>query len=409
MNLSSRNIAIGILGILTLLFAVASIYIGLQVTQDDTAPQDTSAQTFECGPILCADGSEAGQDCTSPQNCNARAEEFCSGVGSTVAQEETGAPSCEDPGDDTDPNLVCPGGAVGNGCLIFICNNGCGTDGRCEGDDVGVQIFTENGSCGATLDGRCGQIDVVLDPRVDSPDPGFQCVKGGNQNTCNLPACNWECGDGVVDFNEECDDGNNINDDECSNACTTNTPDPSCGDGNLDAGEECDDGNSDDSDGCRNDCTLPSCGDGVIDTGEECDDGNSVNDDECTNNCTIPTVEVECGDPCSSSDECPNDHTCNNGTCVLDLCIDNPECTNNGCTLPLPETSIFDGESNKLLIGILFLLLALLFTQLDVYNLQKMVISIGQKSNSNKSKKQEKDTVSRKRERYEKRINNKYK
>ncbi len=37
---------------------------------------------------------------------------------------------------------------------------------------------------------------------------------------------------------------------------TGDPPEPFCGDGNLDTNEECDDGNADDFDGCRSDCTL---------------------------------------------------------------------------------------------------------------------------------------------------------
>jgi cysteine-rich repeat protein len=38
------------------------------------------------------------------------------------------------------------------------------------------------------------------------------------------------CGDGIVNGNEQCDDGNTTNGDGCENDCT-NTPDPVCGDG----------------------------------------------------------------------------------------------------------------------------------------------------------------------------------
>jgi cysteine-rich repeat protein len=74
--------------------------------------------------------------------------------------------------------------------------------------------------------------------------------------TCTLP----RCGDGITDTGEQCDDGNRVNDDGCSNTCLL----PVCGDGVQQAGEECDDGNRVDDDACRNDCTRPRCGDGVV-------------------------------------------------------------------------------------------------------------------------------------------------
>jgi len=99
-----------------------------------------------------------------------------------------------------------------------------------------------------------------------------------------------ECGDGIVhlDF-EECDDGNLINTDACTNACTL----PRCGDGLRQPGEACDDGNDDDTDNCTNACEYPTCGDGILWAGkEECEDGNKNNNDDCLNIC----VKASCGD-----------------------------------------------------------------------------------------------------------------
>jgi len=129
------------------------------------------------------------------------------------------------------------------------------------------------------------------------------------------------CGDGVVDDGEACDDGNDVDDDECSNECVA----ASCGDGivNSDA-EECDDGNAEDTDECLSTCLAASCGDGYIQAdveacddmgesaecnsdcsahacgdgilnesaGEECDDANEENSDECVGECTVAI----CGD-----------------------------------------------------------------------------------------------------------------
>ena len=86
-----------------------------------------------------------------------------------------------------------------------------------------------------------------------------------------------QCGNGVVDGNEECDDGNEDPADGC-NHCRA----PTCGNGKVEPGEECDDGNGRDHDGCTQ-CRLPVCGDGILDVGAEyCDDGNTVPGDGCT-------------------------------------------------------------------------------------------------------------------------------
>jgi cysteine-rich repeat protein len=43
-----------------------------------------------------------------------------------------------------------------------------------------------------------------------------------------------------------------------------------CGDGVLDSDEACDDGNTANADGCEADCSLPACGNGIVDPGEAC-------------------------------------------------------------------------------------------------------------------------------------------
>ena len=107
-----------------------------------------------------------------------------------------------------------------------------------------------------------------------------------------LPQCAWlaaietgielarisagQCGDGLVDAGEECDDGNDDPTDECAQCIAA-----VCGNHILEGDEECDDGNPIDFDGCT-DCRVAICGDGVSEGAEECDDGNDVALDGCT-------------------------------------------------------------------------------------------------------------------------------
>gem|GEM_PF-2759337 len=65
-----------------------------------------------------------------------------------------------------------------------------------------------------------------------------------------------ECGNGILQAPEECDDGNIANGDGCSAQCTIEIYVPECGNGTLDAGEECDDGNTADGDGCSAECLV---------------------------------------------------------------------------------------------------------------------------------------------------------
>ena len=71
-------------------------------------------------------------------------------------------------------------------------------------------------------------------------------------------SCGDECGNGVQVGEEECDDGNDSNEDFCTNACES----AKCGDGYLQevAGEECDDGNSLSGDGCDLNCNIEGTG-----------------------------------------------------------------------------------------------------------------------------------------------------
>ncbi len=59
-----------------------------------------------------------------------------------------------------------------------------------------------------------------------------------------------------------------------------------CGNGVVEAGEECDDGDVDTADSCLPDCRRARCGDGHLwRPVEDCDDGNQKNGDACTAQC----------------------------------------------------------------------------------------------------------------------------
>jgi cysteine-rich repeat protein len=61
-----------------------------------------------------------------------------------------------------------------------------------------------------------------------------------------------------------------------------------CGNSVLDPGEQCDDGNYVSGDGCSEACQLEgldACGDGVVGAGEQCDDGGNAPGDGCSDTC----------------------------------------------------------------------------------------------------------------------------
>jgi cysteine-rich repeat protein len=62
-------------------------------------------------------------------------------------------------------------------------------------------------------------------------------------------------------------------------------PIESCGNGVIDSGEGCDDGNQIDNDRCTNHCTEERCGSGVGERNKSCDDGNPQNESGCNPDC----------------------------------------------------------------------------------------------------------------------------
>jgi cysteine-rich repeat protein len=104
---------------------------------------------------------------------------------------------------------------------------------------------------------------------------------------CLTPPCR-DCGNSIIDFGEECDDGNLVGGDGCSANCTIERD---CGNGCLDSGEECDDGNNEDGDGCSAVCQYEpdqdEDGDGEADATDLCpgtppDDKDRVDQAGCS-------------------------------------------------------------------------------------------------------------------------------
>src|ERR1041385_3379725 len=78
---------------------------------------------------------------------------------------------------------------------------------------------------------------------------------------------------------------------------------PECGDGVPEHGEACDDSNTNDTDGCSANCkSTERCGNGLVDlsVGEVCDDSNNADHDGCSSTCQPETprwVDLSAGPP----------------------------------------------------------------------------------------------------------------
>ncbi len=189
-------------------------------------------------------------------------------------------------------------------------------------DTVGVAVISLSGFTGPTDVTRCVWLPSGADPVagdysitiVDAsdtdampviPQPTIEisdisCFAGPTTTTTSTTTTTLApyCGDGMINLDDECDDGAG-NSDALPDACRTDCTLPTCGDAVTDSGEGCDDGpgNSDSgADACRTDCTPATCGDSVVDTGEDCDLG-AQNNPEASNGCYDDCSEfMLCGD-----------------------------------------------------------------------------------------------------------------
>lgn len=183
------------------------------------------------------------------------------------------------------------------------------------------------------------------------------------------------CGDGERDTDEECDDGNTVNGDGCSDQCTVESGwdcseepcEAVCGDGQIAGDEACDDGNTNNDDGCSEACIVEDgwdcgvepceaiCGDGLTLGSEECDDHNTVLEwceyaevacTVCGPLCSfVPGITQNCGDGVVQENEECDDGTSGDGeninsnnlpdacreNCLNPFCGDNTQDSNEEC------------------------------------------------------------------------------
>ena len=178
-----------------------------------------------------------------------------------------------------------------------------------EGSASDGSATGSSGTTSPTTGDSTGASPVCGDANVDA---GEECDDGNQIDTdsCTNACKNAVCGDGIVGPGEACDDGNQVDDDACTNACAP----ASCGDGMLQAGEECDDGNMDDADACLGTCLNAKCGDSVVQAGvEACDDGNAENTDAC-----VDCKDAACGDGFVQMgvEECDDGNMADTDACV---------------------------------------------------------------------------------------------
>jgi len=184
-------------------------------------------------------------------------------------------------------------------------------DGDSTADDAATSVATSGDDSGSEVGGlECGNGMV---------DGDEQCDDGVESATCNSDCTMAACGDGQVNATagEVCDDAGESA--ECDADCSA----VECQDGivNISAGENCEEGGETAS--CDADCTFVECGDGTLNViaGEICDDGGESA--MCDADCTV----VECGDGLANMaagedcDELGETATCD-ADCTTPVCGD---------------------------------------------------------------------------------------
>jgi cysteine-rich repeat protein len=221
--------------------------------------------------------------------------------------------ACDTGGESSTCNADCTLAACGDG-KVNAHSTPAGAPGPEQCDNA-----TDNGATKNCTD-LC-QINVCGDGKVDGEAPGLEQCDDGNQvendgcsNECTLPSC----GNGILELNEECDLGNANSD---TGACLTTCKLATCGDHLVETGVEQCDGSPMGAQVCSASCTLEQCGNKILDPGEQCDDGNTVAGDGCG-----PTCKIEfCGDGIKNNGEAcdtgGDSATCN-ADCTLAMCGD---------------------------------------------------------------------------------------
>ena len=218
-----------------------------ETTSGTTADPTSSGSSTTSAPT-CGDGQlDPGEQCDDGNTMNGDGCE----VDCTTSPGETCGDGTVDEGEDCDDGNQVNGDGCENNCRVTVAAT-CG-DGKV---DPGEQCDDGNTMSGDDCESDCTKTPVCGD---GVQGPGEPCDDGNDSDddACLAGCVAATCGDGVVWVGTEaCDDGPmNGEYGHCEDDCSG--PGPSCGDGERNGPEECDDGNQTDDDDCSNDCVAP--------------------------------------------------------------------------------------------------------------------------------------------------------
>ena len=401
---------------MTIVLGVIAVVIGLQL-QSTSSPDGSfvsgggtsnDCTGKSCGAGTCFPGdnpNDGGYGCNcndgttlgpslNPGTCGGGGGGQCAGAldscentsccDGLVCQGTSGSRRCEDPGDEDQ----CPGGTC-SGYISFSCSQL--TNGQCLENPVDGNNPGHAGGCGqidqVCVGGTrnrqlCGDFTIFnsscgggSNPPPTNPPPTNPPPTNPPPPQVSLSQCGEECSETTDCVNGHTCDGGICKLPTCLTPgnCSDNACNPiACGDGSVDSGETC--GEPGLSCGVGEICITSSCicipsicgdpcsADSQCPGDHSCSGGTCVLD-ECIDNpanCTsdqCDTLDLDCGDPCSSSDACPNDHTCSNGTCTLNICVTNPSsCSTDGC-IHTPITAIISDDVDRVIAAIAMVIL----------------------------------------------------
>lgn len=201
-------------------------------------------------------GQDAGTtdaSTTSEGPADGSSDSSATPAGSMGDDSSTGAaePAC---GDGTvDPGEECddgPANAETAACLPDCTAARCG-DGFVHEGEEGCDDANDDDDDGCTSE--CVLVETCGDGIVQRPEECDDGADNADDAACKSDCTAAVCGDGITQSGvEECDDANADNNDPCTEICTI----PTCGDGFPQTinGELCDDGDEVEGDDCNADC-----------------------------------------------------------------------------------------------------------------------------------------------------------
>lgn len=309
----------------------------------------------------CGNSTQDANQFNIGENVHINGDGFSSGSYDWEIKGQPGGASC-------DPNIVVASGthvvnATGAFCIdaYLVADDDCGVY-QIKFSNKGDNYNVDEGSC--TVDSNCGSpintifcdASTLVNKTITPTCIGNGCVNiTTTQNTTCAYGCQGSeclvpvCGNNVIEGDEECDDGNILDDDGCSSQCIVEY----CGDQIINnVTETCDDGaNNDDTDGCFDDCSLTYCGDSIVqapngyNVSEACDLGNT----SCTTTQGYSGIS-ECLQDCSGYGACITDEYCGdsivNGNEVCDDGAQGSEACTVQCTLVEEEPYCGDSVVN---------------------------------------------------------------